>query len=137
MLRGRGVLHGRGIPRLAAALACALAAGLACAADRVAKPAFAIEKPGQCVEATDVMRRDHMKFLLHQRDRTMREGVRTKKHSLAGCVECHAATKTGSVTGEQGFCQSCHSYASVKMDCFECHASKPERGVRAAAKARP
>ncbi len=41
---------------------------------------------------------------------------------------------SGSVLGEQGFCQSCHSYASVKIDCFECHASKPER---AAAKAKP
>ena len=57
----------------------------------------------------------------------VREGVRTKPHSLAGCVECHASTKTGSVLGEQGFCESCHRYASVKLDCFECHASKPER----------
>ena len=24
------------------------------------------------------------------------------------------------------FCRSCHSYASVSIDCFECHASKPE-----------
>ena len=120
-------MRGRVMLRTAAALLLALAAWTASGADRVAKPAFAIEKPGQCVEPTDVMRRDHMKFLLHQRDRTMREGVRTKKHSLAGCVECHAATKTGSVIGEQGFCQSCHSYTSVKLDCFECHASKPER----------
>ena len=120
--------------RLSAALAFALAAGVSSAADRVPRPAFTIEKPGQCVEATEVMRRDHMKFLLHQRDRTVREGVRTKRHSLADCIECHASTKTGSVQGEGGFCQSCHSYASVMLDCFECHAPKPER---VAAQAKP
>jgi [DsrC]-trisulfide reductase subunit J len=80
------------------------------------------------------MRRDHMKYLLHQRDRTMREGIRTKQHSLAACVECHASTKTGSVLGQGGFCQDCHSYAGVKLDCFECHAAKPER---LSARARP
>jgi len=108
---------------LAAAAIASL--GWAAGASRVAKPVVAIEKSGQCVEATDVMRRDHMKFLLHQRDRTMREGVRTKSHSLAGCVECHASVKTGSVLGPEGFCQSCHSYAGVRLDCFECHAAKP------------
>jgi len=118
--------------RAALALVLAAAAGLSAADGRVSRPAVLIEKPGQCVEATEVMRRDHMKLLLAHRDRTMREGIRTKKHSLAGCVECHASTKTGSVLGPQGFCESCHRYASVKLDCFECHASKPER--KAAAK---
>ena len=102
-----------------------LAAGLALAAARVAKPVIAIDKPGRCVEATDVMRRDHMKLLAHQRDRTVREGVRTKPHSLAGCVDCHASAKTASVLGPEGFCQSCHAYAGVQLDCFECHAAKP------------
>jgi hypothetical protein len=102
-----------------------LAAGLAFAADRVAKPVIAIDKPGKCVEDTALMRRDHMKMLMHQRDLTMHEGVRTKPHSLAGCVECHASAKTGSVLGPEGFCQSCHAYAGVQLDCFECHASKP------------
>ena len=121
--------------RLAAALLVVIAAGLSLAYARTDKPVVVIERPGQCVEATEVMRRDHMKFLLHQRDRTMREGIRTRQHSLAACVECHASTKTGSVLGEQGFCESCHSYASVKLDCFECHASKPERtALKAASK---
>jgi hypothetical protein len=127
MLRVRGTLRGRGLPRIAAALVVVLAAGLSLAYARTGKPVVVIERPGQCVEATEVMRRDHMKFLLHQRERTMREGIRTRAHSLAGCVECHASAKTGSVLGEQGFCESCHRYASVKLDCFECHASKPER----------
>ncbi|TAK43662.1 MAG: Hdr-like menaquinol oxidoreductase cytochrome c subunit [Betaproteobacteria bacterium] len=106
------------------ALAAVLAAGLAFAAGRTAKPVVLIERPGQCVEATEVMRRDHMKLLLHQRDRTVRDGIRTKPQSLAGCVDCHASRKTGSVLGEQGFCQSCHAYAGVRLDCWECHTPK-------------
>ena len=107
------------------AFAAVLVAGLALAAGRTAKPVVLIERPGVCVESTEVMRRDHMKLLMHQRDGTVRAGIRTKTHSLTGCVECHASRKTGSVLGAQGFCQSCHAYAGVTLDCFECHASKP------------
>jgi hypothetical protein len=118
---------------LAGLLVAAIASlAWAAGASRVAKPVVQFEKPGQCVEATEVMRRDHMKLLMHQRDRTMREGIRTRPHSLAGCVECHASAKTGSVLGAEGFCQSCHAYAGVKLDCFECHAS---RATPASAKA--
>jgi hypothetical protein len=82
-----------------------------------------------CVEPTDVMRKDHMKFLLHQRDETMYNGIRTRKYSLKECINCHAnKDESGEyipVTAEGEFCQSCHSYASVKLDCFECHATKP------------
>ena len=88
---------------------------------RVPLPVVKIEKGEACVAPVAEMRRDHMKMLLHQRDRTMREGVRTTRFSLKNCIECHASAKTGSVLGEQGFCSSCHAYASVKMDCFECH----------------
>jgi hypothetical protein len=96
-------------------------------AGRVPKPAIAHAKGDKCVEPVEFMRRSHMEVLLHQRDRTMHEGVRTKSHSLKGCVECHASPTTGSVAAEKGdFCQSCHSYAAVKIDCFECHASKPQ-----------
>ncbi|MCX7893453.1 MAG: hypothetical protein N2544_13970 [Burkholderiales bacterium] len=114
-------------PLAAFAVLAVLAASVAWAAgaSRVAKPVVAVERPGSCVEATDVMRRDHMRFLTHQRDRTVHEGIRTKRHSLAGCVECHAAAKTGSVLGPEGFCQSCHAYAGVRLDCFECHAARP------------
>lgn len=86
-------------------------------------PKFKIERGEACVAPVEEMRRDHMKMLFHQRDRTMREGVRTTRFSLKGCVECHASRKTGSVLGEEGFCSSCHAYASVKIDCFECHSS--------------
>jgi hypothetical protein len=99
---------------------------LAFSSDRVPKPVIDIDKPGRCVEDTATMRREHPDMLKHQRDLTMHEGVRTRQHSLKECVACHASTKTGSVLGEKGFCQSCHDYASVKIDCFRCHASKPK-----------
>ena len=99
-------------------------------AQRVPLPVVKIEKGEACVAPTDEMRRDHMKMLLQQRDRTMREGIRTTRFSLKGCVDCHASAKTGSVLGEAGFCASCHAYAAVKIDCFECHT--PMRSTRAA-----
>jgi len=83
----------------------------------------------RCVEDTDFMRRNHMKLLLHQRDETMHQGIRTKKYSLKNCINCHASKKTNSVLGEQGFCQSCHRYAAVTMDCFSCHSDKREPGA--------
>ena len=84
-------------------------------------------KGEQCVEPTDTMRRDHMKFLDHHRDQAVIEGVRTKKHSLKECINCHVSEKTGSVAAaKENFCVSCHSYAAVKIDCFECHSTKPQ-----------
>ncbi len=88
---------------------------------RVPLPVIKTEKGEACVAPTAEMRRDHMKFLLHQRDRTMRSGLREPRHSLKNCIDCHADPKTGSVLGKDGFCSSCHSYASVSVDCFECH----------------
>lgn len=95
---------------------------------RVPLPAFKANtgKAEQCVEPTKVMRRDHMKYILHQRDQTMHQGIRTSKHSLKNCVDCHADAKTGSVLGKDGFCESCHAYAAVKLDCFECHSALRE-----------
>ena len=94
---------------------------------RVAQPSIIIEKEGECVEPEDVMRRDHMKFILHQRDKTMHQGIRTEKYSLKNCVNCHANSKTNSVLGKDGFCSSCHSYAAVSIDCFSCHTASGEK----------
>jgi len=84
-------------------------------------------KGEQCVEDTDYMRRNHMKVLDGHRDKTVHEGIRTKKYSLKECINCHASETTGSVAASKDdFCISCHSYASVKIDCFECHSTKPK-----------
>ena len=84
-------------------------------------------KGEQCVEPTPYMRRNHMDVLDGHRDKTVLEGIRTKKYSLKECINCHASETTGSVAASKDdFCVSCHSYASVKIDCFECHSTKPQ-----------
>jgi hypothetical protein len=101
---------------------------------RVTVPAVKIEKGDACVAPTEEMRRDHMRMLLNQRDRTMRQGLRDTRFSLKQCVDCHASRKTGSVLGDDGFCASCHSYASVTIDCFECHTPMRQRDVAGASR---
>jgi hypothetical protein len=89
-----------------------------------------------CVEPVQVMRREHMDLLYAHRDETVRRGDRDPKHSLAGCVDCHSQTDaTGArvpVDAPGQFCASCHAYASVAVDCFQCHATVPA-GARVAA----
>lgn len=113
-----------------AAMAVVLAlASLAARAEegRTPKPVVAVEKAGQCVADTEFMRRNHMLLLTHDRDKTVHEGIRGIQGSLKGCVECHASSKTGAVNASpDDFCMSCHRYAGVTLDCFECHAGRPE-----------
>lgn len=93
---------------------------------RVPKPVIEPARGEQCVEDPAFMRRNHMNLLKHQRDDTVRGGIRAAKYSLKACIECHASKSSGSVTlASTNFCQSCHGYAAVKIDCFECHANKP------------
>jgi len=100
-------------------------------ARRVALPAIHIEAVGKtCVAPVEEMRRNHMRMLTHQRDRTVHQGERKTRFALKDCIECHAGRETGSVLGKDGFCSSCHAYASVRLDCFECHS--PQRQGSAA-----
>lgn len=94
------------------------------------KPEIKIENPGQCIAPAGEMRKNHMEMLKHQRDRTLRQGIRGEKASLNECISCHASKSTGSVLGKGGFCQECHSYAAVKLDCWDCH--QPKAGFKAA-----
>lgn len=88
-------------------------------------PRLDIGKGGQCVDDPQFMRKNHMNMIVHQRDETMRLGIRGGKYSLSGCVNCHASKTDNSVIGDSThFCQGCHEYAAVKPDCFECHSSK-------------
>jgi len=43
----------------------------------------------KCIQPEDEMRRNHMNYILHQRDITMHEGIRTETDSLAKCIDCH------------------------------------------------
>jgi hypothetical protein len=96
---------------------------------RVPVPSIPVAASEFCVEDTDFMRRNHMDLLTHQRDETVQEGVRTKQHSLKECIRCHAVTGPEgiplTVSSPEHFCRSCHDYAAVKIDCFQCHASRP------------
>jgi len=103
----------------------------------VPAPVIEAARGGQCVADAAFMRRNHMELLKHQRDDTMRGGIRTGKYSLKACIACHASQASQSVTAEPGnFCQSCHNYAAVRIDCFECHANKPA-GSTALLQAKP
>jgi hypothetical protein len=117
------------------ALVAALLLGGGVAAKVVlAGPALDPARSGPCVEDPKLMRRSHMEFLKHDRDDTVRRGIRPVKHSLSACVDCHANAKDGRVLGsEKHFCQGCHSYAAVKLDCFDCHASTARPATTASA----
>ena len=85
---------------------------------------------GGCVEDTEFMRRNHFEVIRHQRDETVYGGIRSSKHSLAGCVGCHVvhapAGEPVPISDQGQFCAACHAYAAVKMNCFDCHATVPE-----------
>ncbi len=118
-----------------AVLVSALLAAVAVAGERGgAAPQVAAAQGERCVAPTDEMRRNHMQYLLHQRDRTVHEGFREPRFSLKQCVECHAGRASGSVLGKDGFCASCHAYAAVKIDCFECHTPLRQPGARGGAR---
>lgn len=91
------------------------------------------EGVAHCVEDADVMRKQHYSFILHQRDDTMYDGIRTSKHSFKACIACHVQPRAdGSFPSHDEpdhFCSSCHNYAAVQVDCFDCHADKDPEGA--------
>ena len=121
---------------LSLAASLLLAAPAAQGDSRVPTPAIPPAVQGeQCVEETDYMRRHHGHLLNVHRDDALRRGIRTERHSLDGCLQCHSEPRQQPATassGKQGvaFCASCHSYAGVRIDCFQCHATVPSDSNR-------
>ncbi len=127
--------------RLGGALtALLLALPLAAAGDGEALPFSGLQLPEpqrhfsatqECVEPEDEMRRNHMEYILHQRDETVHAGVRTRQYALEECINCHASKDDSGeyvrVEDSRHFCSTCHTYAAVKIDCFQCHADVPVR----------
>ncbi len=103
------------------------AAGSGFGAVAIPEPALPAQAEN-CVEPVEIMRREHMHLLLQQRDRTVIEGERDGKYSLVGCMDCHnPVTETGEAASygdADHFCSACHTFASVSIDCFECHADR-------------
>ncbi len=86
-------------------------------------------------DGLDVIRKMHPEFLNHKRDKTHREGVRTKENSLKGCVNCHATkdkqtNQYHSINDQDQFCSTCHQKVSVSVDCFSCHRTTPRKGTK-------
>jgi hypothetical protein len=92
-------------------------------------------------EDTAEVRKNHFEYILHKRDETMYDGIRTEQHSLTECVNCHVPEKGSDgkklhygkahgaddkYSSDMHFCASCHEYAAVKIDCFTCHRDTPE-----------
>ncbi|MCR4303243.1 MAG: hypothetical protein NUV63_03300 [Gallionella sp.] len=101
---------------------CCASAG---ATESYRMPKIDTGKGGQCVKEPLWMRKNHMHLLLHQRDETVRKGIRDEKITLKNCIECHASTRDDSVIArDDSFCVGCHRYEAVKIDCFECHSGK-------------
>ncbi len=106
-----------------------VAAAVAADGGRTPVPAPAkAAKGAACVEPVEDMRRNHMVYLEHERDETMRKGIRGRKHSLKTCVECHAVAdaQAAGVKTVRPFCAECHRYAAVSIDCFQCHNRSPD-----------
>lgn len=114
-------------------LAGALGALAGCSGepDRLAVEGSAkASKLEQCVEPTHFMRRNHMELIKHQRDATVRQGIRATDHSLAGCIDCHVQYDAGGeavpVNAPKQFCAGCHATVAEHLACFQCHAAVPK-----------
>jgi len=97
----------------------------------ITEPARHFSDTQECVESEDEMKRNHMNYILHQRDETVHKGIRTRQYALEECINCHAIKDDDGeyirVEDSRHFCASCHTYASVNIDCFQCHADIPVR----------
>ncbi|KAA0445383.1 MAG: sulfur reduction protein DsrJ [Candidatus Thioglobus sp.] len=75
------------------------------------------------------IRKMHPEFLLHKRDQTLRQGIRSKRNSLKACVDCHSSTKNDEylpINAPEQFCSTCHQKVGTSLDCFACHRTTPE-----------
>ncbi len=91
------------------------------------------DKSLKCIQPTEEMRKNHMNYIMHQRDITMHDGIRTENNSLTGCIDCHVEPDSeGNIAdfhSKEHFCTTCHEYTSVQIDCFQCHADRPQKYI--------
>lgn len=110
--------------------AAALPLGAQAQAQAPSGPMLDAPRGDKCILPGPQMRRLHPELLRHQRDRTVRLGERGAQVVLRECIDCHANAVDGSVLGGAShFCQGCHEYVGVRLDCFECHNPRVDRMI--------
>jgi len=97
----------------------------------VPMPVIARAQGDSCVDDPEFLRRYHMTVLKREHDKAQLTGLPGEKYSLKECVTCHAVNGSDGriVTADspQHFCRTCHDYAAVEIDCFDCHRSRWRR----------
>ena len=115
----------------------ALLATVPAVAGDVPMPVIPAAKGTHCVRPVAWMRKNHMRLLMRVRYEAVHEGIRNKEESLPGCMNCHVSKLADgtypAVTSPKFFCNACHSYAGVSIDCFSCHTNRPAGEVAKAA----
>lgn len=107
--------------------------------DSSAAPSMPPPKGAHCIRPAAWMRENHMKLLMQVRDEVVHEGIRRDHESLSACMNCHVSKRADgsypSVTSRDFFCNSCHGYVGVRIDCFTCHSNRPSSGETTAMRA--
>jgi predicted CXXCH cytochrome family protein len=97
----------------------------------VPMPVIARGQGDSCVEDTEFMRRNHMTLLQHEHGEPRSKDIPRTGHSLKECLACHTVmgpdARPVTADSPEHFCRSCHDYAAVKIDCFDCHRSRGRR----------
>lgn len=99
---------------------------------RVPLPVITVDPGTTCVAPREEIRRTHARLLNDLKHVTVQQGVRGDV-SLRGCIDCHARPSGAVIGTRDAFCQSCHDFVGVKLNCFDCHQARPA----AAAAAKP
>ena len=85
---------------------------------------------GECVAEKSYMVPEHMQLLNDWREKVVRGGDRIYKNSKGktfamslstgedSCIGCHVS--------KRDFCDKCHTYASVRPYCWDCHIEPKE-----------
>jgi hypothetical protein len=113
------------------------ALSLSCSKESALGPKPSLDTPAinamtnkQCVKPAAYMRSNHMTMLNDWRDTVVRggdrnlgeiDGVIYEKSLQHTCLKCHS--------NPTEFCDKCHSYASVKVYCWDCHVKPKSEDV--------
>ena len=107
-----------------------LVAAAPAAAGRVPMPKIPAAKGAHCVRPVAWMLKNHMKLLMRLRYQAVHEGIRHRRETLPGCMNCHVSKladgRYPSVHSRKFFCNACHEYVGVRIDCFSCHTNRPD-----------